>query len=294
VGNITIGVLAGVIVVLLGITIILLTWRASRSGRRRDYEVKYVICAGHGIRTDGRWMAKVFDHLKKKHSDFQDQKEVKFIPLRYGYLLASICVLRLVRAYLIRWMERRLVRYCRLYPKASINYIGHSYGTMLAYEAVRKNDDIRLDRMILVASIVSCHEDFSETIGMGKVNVLHCYCSKNDKVCQYNPFGHSGYWGFLREGERKRRLKPYDNLEVYNNPKDHCGHSGYFKGEDCLEEWADILAPEKLGVSVPDEAWLCPFIAGGPTLLPKCVKKECVFYDGNNEVCLIVKSMKSP
>lgn len=280
-----------IVILFIGTTIFVKTRKASRFGCRRDYKVKYVFCAGHGIRTDGRWINDFFDHMRNKHEKYKNSKETVFIPMRYGFLLASLCVWRLVRSHLIYWMERRLALYCQMYPAASINYIGHSYGTMLAFEAVRRSDTIQIDKMILVASIVSSHEIFDDTLGLGKIGELHCYCSKDDPVCKSNPFGHSGYWGFLRNDDRTCYDKPFDDLEVYNHPKNGYGHSDYFKKNDCLNEWVGILSPEKLGQPVSAESWLCPFIAGGPTIRPMCVRKACMFFDTENKTCLLVKSI---
>jgi hypothetical protein len=277
----------GVIVVIL-LILILRTRFAMFKGRRRDYKVKYVICAAHGIRTKGKWIIDLFTLLKDKYPEYANPEETRLIPIRYGYLLASICVLGFVKNYLINWMRRKLEAYCEMYPAASIIYFGHSYGTLLGYEALRRSDNIYLDRLVLVASIVSSHEIFDDTLGMRKVREIYCFCSEADEVCKYNPFGHSGYWGFRQNGDNECSPRPYDELEVYNYCKKNMEHSGYFADEETRSEWMEILDPREIVTPLPDEHWLCPFMASSNIYSPACVKEICKLYDKESNECLLV------
>jgi len=280
------------IIVLILLVPILRTRIVAYTNRRRDYRVEYVICAAHGIRTDGKWIKDLFTYLLKKYPDYAEIEKTKLIPLRYGYILASVCVFGFVKNYLINWMRRKLEAYCKMYPAASISYFGHSYGTLLGYEALRRSDDIYFDKMILVASIVSSHEMFDDTLGMGKVRKIHCFCSKEDEVCKYNPFGHSGFWGFLTNGDRKCRKKPYDGLEVFNYCKKDLEHSGYFTDEETISEWMEILNPADVGTPVPMKHWLCPFMVSSEISPPSCVKELCMFYDEEICTCMLVLGLR--
>ena len=74
---------------------------------------------------------------------------------------------------------------------------------MLAYEAIRwsgqdtRKKSIRINKLILISSVVKTHEKFNDTIGKGLIKEVHNFCSYGDEVCRFNPFGHSGYNGFL-------------------------------------------------------------------------------------------------
>jgi len=276
------------LIVLILLVLILRTRLIIYTGRKRDYKVEYVICAAHGIRTDGKWINELFMHLKEKYPVYSDPEKTKLIPLRYGYLLASVCVLGFVKNYLINWMIRKFEAYCEMFPLARIYYFSHSYGTMLGYEALRRSDNIYLEKIILVASIVSSHELFDDTLGVGKVKEINCFCSKEDEVCKYNPFGHSGYWGFLPGDDRNCYKKPYKDLEIYNFCKKDLEHVGYFKDKETISEWLEILDPDAEVTHAPSKNWLCPFIAATEIFPPECVKEICIFYDEENSKCLLL------
>ncbi|MCK4420706.1 hypothetical protein KAW18_15245 [candidate division WOR-3 bacterium] len=278
------------VVILIAVTFLIRVGVGGRRSRHRDYGVKYVICAAHGIRTKGEWITSFINILKEKYPDYADNKKARLIPIRYGRLPASVCALGFVKRYLINWMRRKLEAYCEQFPAASVSYFAHSYGTMLGYEALRKSDDIYLDKMVLVASVVSSHETFDDTIGMGKVREIHCFCSKEDEVCKYNPFGHSGYWGFLESGNRKCKKKPHKKLKVYNYCKKNLEHSGYFTDKKTLNEWMKILDSANAGIPVPEKHWLCPFMVSSDNYPPVCVRGICKFYDEKRDKCLLMNN----
>jgi len=136
------------------------------------------------------------------------------------------------------------------YPKAALNIVGHSYGTELSYQAIKRSGEdgkppIKVDKLILVASIVSAHREipYKDTLRARKLNELHCYCSYEDEVCRYNPFGHSGCFGFLRHVHDPMCYhKPFKDLEIYNHQQKDLEHGDYFKGTKFFKEWLDIIA----------------------------------------------------
>ena len=102
--------------------------------------------------------------------------------------------------------------------------------------------------MILVASVVSRHYHipYNDTLRAGKIKQLHCYCSFEDEVCNYAPFGHSGCFGFSKDKyDKKCYPKPFDDLEIYNHQAEIAEHGDYFKGTKYYQEWLDIIAEEK-------------------------------------------------
>jgi len=99
--------------------------------------------------------------------------------------------------------------------------------------------------MILVSSVVSRHKEipYDDSVRPGKIKQLHCYCSFEDEVCKFNPFGHSGCYGFAKNKyDSKCYPKPFDELEIYNHQVEILEHSDYFKGTKYFKEWLDILA----------------------------------------------------
>lgn len=79
------------IIVLILLVLIFRTRIVAFTGNRGDYRVEYVICAAHGIRTDGKRIKDLFTYLRKKYPDYAKIEKTKLIPLRYGYILASVC-----------------------------------------------------------------------------------------------------------------------------------------------------------------------------------------------------------
>lgn len=209
-----------------------------------ETDVKNIIVTIHGIRTISQfnWQRLFGVHLK------YDTYFKNWIHKRptYGYLLTILCVMPFVRYHYIRWFKRYLRKLQSKYPNSNINIIAHSYGTMLAYEAVRrsrehfKKQPIKINKLILVSSIVSSHEDFSDTVKIGLIKEVYNYCSYRDRVCQLNPFGHSGYWGFLPPNKREHIEEPYPNV---HNRRFEVTHSQWFDEEppDFYQLWREEL-----------------------------------------------------
>ena len=159
-----------------------------------DRKIKNILVLSHGIKTHTRynWMRIFTTHLK--YDERFDGWVVK--KANYGYLWAIMSVFPFVRRSRIKWFMRVLRKLQKEYPEAQINILAHSYGTMLAYEAIRRSgvDDnkepIKINKLILIAGIVSSHERFIDTIDIVKIKRVYNYCSYDDKVARYNPFGH--------------------------------------------------------------------------------------------------------
>ena len=98
--------------------------------------------------------------------------------------------------------------------------------------------------MILVASVVSRHYHipYTDTLQAGKIKELHCYCSYEDEVCNFAPFGHSGCFGFSKDKYDKNcYLEPIPGLKIYNHQAQIAKHGDYFKGTRYYEEWLNLI-----------------------------------------------------
>lgn len=209
-----------------------------------DTTVKNIIVCIHGIEARGLgWIRVLRTHLDydKRLENWLFQNE------GYGYLKWINCIFPWVRHIRIKTFMRQLRKLQKKYPAASINIIAHSYGTMIAYEAIRRSKEdtkkasIYVNKLILIASVVSAHEDFDDTIGWGLLKEVHNFCSYKDRVAQLNPFGHSGYWGFLPPGKRDHIRRPW--MHVYNH-RFEVEHSEWFdfKPPNFYRMWQDILS----------------------------------------------------
>lgn len=200
--------------------------------------IKDIVVCIHGIRTRQmcNWL-----RIFKLHFEYDIRfKDWLYVPAKYGYLWAMASVIPFVKRSRIRWFIRYLRKLQKKYPNARLNIIAHSYGSLLANEAIKSG--IQVNKFILVGGIVSSHMYYGFQL-KDLVKEVHNFCSYNDKVVRFQPtFGHCGYLGFLREGSREHRLQPYLHLKVYNH-RYEVKHSEYFNDSppDFYKIFRDLL-----------------------------------------------------
>ena len=207
-----------------------------------------VIIAIHGIRSPKKdnWIYDLCD-LGARDARFAGDQ---FLPYYYGFLPALGSINAFARYNFIRGFMKFLRAQRKQYPRADFSIVAHSYGTEMSFQAVKRSgedgkDPIKVDKLILVASVVSGHREipYTDTLRAGKVRELHCYCSYADEVCRYNPFGHSGCFGFLKIAyDITGYDKPFADLKLFNHQQKTLGHSDYFVGNKFMKEWLDIIA----------------------------------------------------
>ena len=207
-----------------------------------------LIVAIHGIQSPkkGNWIYDFCDFGKKDKRFAADV----FVPYYYGFLPALESINAFDRYNHIRALMKFLRLTQQQYPNGNLSMVAHSYGTDMSFQAVKRSgedgrDPILVDKLILVAGIVSAHREipYTDTLRAGKIKQMHCYCSYDDEVCRYNPFGHSGCFGFLRSAyDMTCYDKPFKDLAIYNHQQFSLGHSDYFNGTKFYKEWLDIIA----------------------------------------------------
>jgi len=209
--------------------------------------MRRIIFAIHGIRSKkkGNWVYDFID-FAKKDSRFKDDV---FFPYTYGFVPAVLSVNLFFKYHSVKRLMKVLRKLTGENPNRDLNIVGHSYGTELSFQAVKRSGEdgrppIMVDKMILVSSIVSRHREipYNDTLKAGKIKQLHCYCSFEDEVCKYNPFGHSGYAGFSKDKyDSKCYPKPFPDLEIYNHQVQIAEHGDYFKGTKYYKEWLNLI-----------------------------------------------------
>ena len=210
--------------------------------------MRRIIFAIHGIRSkkEGNWVYDFRDFVRKDPR-FKDDIIVAHT---YGFLFAVWSVNPFVKFHRVKRVMKVLRKLQNKYPDAELNIVAHSYGTELSYQSIKRSGedgklDIKVNKLILVASIVSAHREipYEDTLGAKKIKQLHCYCSYEDEVCRYNNFGHSGCSGFLKSAhDPKHYNQPFENLEIYNHQAYTLEHCQYFEGTKYYKEWLDIIA----------------------------------------------------
>jgi|GEM_PF-2120925 len=208
------------------------------------------IIAIHGIRSykKDNWIYQFCD-FAKQDSRFKDDI---LLPYYYGYLPSFQCVEGVKRFHLIKGFMKFLRTVKTDYPGIDLNIVAHSYGTEISFQAIKRSGEdsktkgpILINKLILVGSIVDEYREipYTDTLRAGKIRELHCYCSYEDEVCRYNPFGHSGCFGFLKDvHDPVCHEHPFADLNIINHQTNTMEHSQYFEGDKFKKEWLDIIA----------------------------------------------------
>lgn len=210
-------------------------------------DVNNVVFLIHGVMANQKdnWTDR-FAEKMQKDSSFSDWAIEQG---EWGYLFFLFSIIPFIRYAKIKQVQKRLREIQNKYPNADIHVIAHSYGTMLIHEAVKRSDKdtdqlpIILRTVILIGGIISEFEKFKETLQKGKISHIYNFCSYQDRVIRWQPiFGKCGYWGFVKDKERKHVLNPHENLPIKNYRFD-VHHSEYFTEEtpDFYILWRQLL-----------------------------------------------------
>jgi len=195
----------------------------------KDIPITKIIVGIHGIKThEDSWI----DSLIAFYKTYFHSKNILYVDYQYGYIPGIICIIPFIKKKLIKKFRNRLRELQKQFPDASLNVIAHSYGTEMTHLALKTSANdckeiIIADKIILVASILNVKTDLSKMFAKGQFKEFHVYSSLEDEVCQYNPFGHSGYIGL------------YDDFATNHRHKE-LEHGGYFTA-DFFRQWAEIL-----------------------------------------------------
>ena len=112
-----------------------------------------IVISVHGIRTNGKWQSKLSDKLGDIY---------KVIPYKYNFFpvfhfMSNEKVEKEVSDF-INFIENKI----REYPNAKIDFISHSFGTYITYNALsRINNKINIGKIILSGSVLRSDQDIS-------------------------------------------------------------------------------------------------------------------------------------
>jgi len=220
--------------------------------------MKQIIVTVHGIhakRLTG-WQHKFWGYIKRKHPS------TLVFAYRYGYLIAPLSWLMVVfnkyriptpiRKFYIHGFLKFLRKVARDYPDHKISILCHSFGTWLAYNALLRDEEIKIDALVLVHGVISSHVeklDLIDWIDWRRLNRVYAWSSKNDRVVKeaaIPPFGKVGFRGFVRHDHKEDYLKPHPMpypTEIFNVSTEE-DHNGVFEdldkyGERLYEQLVD-------------------------------------------------------
>ena len=205
----------------------------------KEKNIKILITL-HGVRT-----AESKSWQLKNEAKMKEDKRFKkwlIINYNYGYLFAVFSLIPFIRWHIIRKFRKFLIGIVKAWPDAEINIMAHSYGTLVAYEVLKKYI-VPINKLILISSVIKTEEPMFMFIDVDTVKEIYNFCSNEDNVCKLNPFGHSGYNGFLRPGFGFE-TKPY--AHVFNNLY-QVKHWEWWNDTppDFFKIWRDLLHSDK-------------------------------------------------
>jgi hypothetical protein len=205
-------------------------------------DIKHIIITVHGIRTFGQWQNK-FLNLIEDHSP-----HINVFNYTYGYFSVLAFLIPPLRWLIVKNFRRELLSICEKSPDATIDIIGHSFGTHLiawAIHSTEPNTRPKIRNIILAGSVLKSNFDWSHLFSSGHIKRVINDCGINDNVLIINQLfvlftGMAGRLGF--QGMTGKNL-----INRYFIG----GHSLYFEDGNVLSEkfmkehWIPILLENK-------------------------------------------------
>ena len=195
----------------------------------------------HGIRDKAYWTPKLARKIKAKAEDQRGKRVVETATPTYGYFPIVNFLAPILRRKKVDWLIDQYVMLRAKYPDAKFHYIGHSNGTQLFVEALRKYDDFHFDNVVFAGSVVRRHFDWTPFL-THQVRRVRNYVATNDIVVAIFPKG--------------LQWLSYFNLGS-------AGHDGFSTKHKHLENVGYV--PGGHGAAVGDDIWdeIATYILGG-------------------------------
>ncbi len=122
-------------------------------------------------------------------------------------------------------------------PNAKIYFVAHSAGTRIALAAAEMLPAQSVDRIIVIASVVSCSYDLTGALRASRLGIDNFY-SDGDKILEAATESvgtadglrshAAGRTGFRLALTSKKDVEAYRNLRQYAWNLDYAGHGGHF------------------------------------------------------------------
>lgn len=115
----------------------------------KDEQLKPVIFVVHGIRaSNGDWVKDASESIQA------ELPNSRIVPATYWYFSALDFALPLLRKKKIRWFMDTYSYYLARGPQASFHFLGHSNGTYLLGQSLRRLSGMQFDRVVLAGSVL--------------------------------------------------------------------------------------------------------------------------------------------
>ncbi|MFL5800164.1 MAG: hypothetical protein ACJ8CR_00175 [Roseiflexaceae bacterium] len=181
-------------------------------GKPTAKQASAVVFLVHGIRDYGAWLEPLDQALR--------QRDPQILPIKSSYDYFSLLqfVLTPLRRSKVAWFRDEYTQVRATYPGVPIHYIGHSNGTYILANTLKRFQSIKVDRVYFAGSVLPRNFDWNELFDNGQLKLLRNDCAAADwpvgVVCaglswiMPRELGIAGYQGFTYDdGARARQLR---------------------------------------------------------------------------------------
>ena len=167
-----------------------------------------VVFVLHGIRANNRTWVK-----QTQAAIVAAWPTVKVVDASYGYLSALAFAIPMRRRKHLRWFQDAYTESLARNPHARFSFVGHSNGTYLFGESLRRLPGMQFERAVLVGSVLPADYDWNERARRGQIQKLRvdgsCYDWPVGWLCSglrgigMRDVGTGGFDGFTSVGPEK-------------------------------------------------------------------------------------------
>lgn len=190
-----------------------------------------IIYSVHGINTNGEWQTELDEQISSLNLN------VNYEPYSYQYYPVYSFLIPPLRWKEVARLESDLRHCARRAPNATVHLIGHSFGTYVILEALRKIPQElapKIGRVILINSVLKSSYNFSHVIEKHNITTVINDCGINDRILILSQFLALGLGMAGRIGFKGRLYGTIINRYFRG------GHSDLFTTKRYLE-WSNIL-----------------------------------------------------
>jgi pimeloyl-ACP methyl ester carboxylesterase len=144
-----------------------------------ETKIDHAVMVIHGIRDSGRWASRLANEIRKIA-----RRRNRTIPVfheSYGYLPFFNFLVPYLQRRSTEWFADKYCDMCGLYPDAHISFIGHSNGTLMLAESLRRYSKyFSFKNVVFVGSVVASDFNWPLIAGERRVRRLRNYVATGD------------------------------------------------------------------------------------------------------------------
>ena len=127
-----------------------------------DPNIKHVVFVIHGIRDPGYWTHKIARRVKERAPEGSTKWATE--TSGYGYFPMLPFLFPWYRSQKVEWLMDQYTEALAKFPDARFSYVGHSNGTFLVAEALKRYPSCRFDHIVFAGSVVQRKYDWTPFI----------------------------------------------------------------------------------------------------------------------------------